>query len=150
MRKVKAPSFHLNIVNDPAVSYEVTDDRRMYNLIELVRNGVPFKQFKALWDATSFTLQEWASYLHISERTIQRYETENKSFDPTQSEKILQIAMLYRYGNAVFGDESSFSQWLQANNLALGGVQPKQLLDSSFGIELIKDELGRIEHGVLA
>ena len=40
--------------------------------------------------------------------------------------------------------------WLDAENIALGGVKPKSLLDSTFGIEIVKDELTRIEHGILA
>jgi len=31
-----------------------------------------------------------------------------------------------------------------------GSLKPKSLLDSSFGIRMISDQLGRIEHGVLA
>jgi len=34
--------------------------------------------------------------------------------------------------------------------IALGGVRPKDMLDTSFGINAIYDELGRIEHGIFA
>ena len=50
----------------------------------------------------------------------------------------------------MFGNKDYFNTWLNSVNLALGSLKPKQLLDSYFGIELIKDELTRIEHGVLA
>jgi putative toxin-antitoxin system antitoxin component (TIGR02293 family) len=103
-----------------------------------------------LYTEAAFSLSEWSKILHISERTMQRYETENKTFDPVQSEKIIQIAMLHKYGISVFGNSENFHTWLYAKNIALGGISPKDLLDSSFGIDLIKDELGRIEHGVLA
>ena len=50
----------------------------------------------------------------------------------------------------VFGGSTGFNTWLDTESLALGRVKTKSLLDSSFGIGLLKDELGRIEHGVLA
>ena len=43
-----------------------------------------------------------------------------------------------------------FEIWLNTLNVALGGIKPKDVLDSAFGIEWLMDELGRIEHGVLA
>ena len=58
--------------------------------------------------------------------------------------------MLNKYGIEVFDDQDKFNVWLLTKNVALGGIKPKDLLDSSFGIQLLKDELTRIEHGVLA
>ena len=71
-------------------------------------------------------------------------------FDTLQSEKILQIEMLYARGEEVFGDSEHFLIWLQTENLALGKIKPQDILDSGFGISLLMDELTRIEHGVLA
>lgn len=81
---------------------------------------------------------------------MQRYKKENKTFDPIYSEKILEITMLFNYGKEVFGDEDNFNTWLQTKSIALGGRAPKELLSNTFGIRLVKDELARIEHGVLA
>ena len=37
-----------------------------------------------------------------------------------------------------------------AENLALGGAKPKELLDNTFGITLIEEELVKIEYGIFA
>jgi len=58
--------------------------------------------------------------------------------------------MLYNLGTGIFGDKQRFDSWLESDNIALGGNKPKTYLDSTFGIGLLKDELIRIEHGVLA
>jgi putative toxin-antitoxin system antitoxin component (TIGR02293 family) len=58
--------------------------------------------------------------------------------------------MLYKFGVDVFGDKNKLNTWLNIENVSLGGAKPKELLDTSFGIGLIKDELNRIEQGVLA
>lgn len=61
-----------------------------------------------------------------------------------------ELKPLYQYGIKVFGDEEKFRAWLEIQNPALGNVIPKRLLDNAAGIDLIKNELIRIEHGVLA
>jgi len=116
----------------------------------MVREGVPFPYFTKLSTQIHFGFEEWSSYLHLSERTIQRYKKEKKSFDPIYSERILQIELLYKKGIHVFGIADNFYTWMDSPSVALGGVKPKDMLDTSFGITHIHDELGRIEHGVLA
>lgn len=125
------------------------DSSIMY-LIRIVRKGIKFKVFDLMLTTGPFTMKEWANYLHLSERTLQRYRKEKKVFEPLQSEKILELALLQKRGIEVFGNPDKFNLWIETVNIALGSVKPKELLDNSFGIELIKDELTRIEHGVLA
>jgi putative toxin-antitoxin system antitoxin component (TIGR02293 family) len=116
----------------------------------MIRDGISYFQFDKVSKKIPFTLSEWSRILHISERTIQRYQSENKSFEPLQSEKITQLTMLCNYGIQVFGSSDVFFKWLNEPSIALGGAAPKSFLDNSFGIDYIKNEIGRIEHGVLA
>jgi len=119
-------------------------------LIDTMRKGIAFNTFSKIAEASPFDLDEWSGFLHLSERTIQRYKKEKKAFDPIHSEKILEITMLFNKGHAVFGDKTKFNTWMSSNNVALGNIKPKELLDSTFGINLLRDELTRIEHGILA
>jgi putative toxin-antitoxin system antitoxin component (TIGR02293 family) len=137
-------------VNEPTVSYGSTDDNTVLSIMHMIRGGISYFQFDKVSKKIPFTLSEWSNMLHISERTIQRYQAENKSFEPLQSEKITQITMLCNYGIQVFGTSDVFFKWLNEPSIALGGAAPKSFLDNSFGIDYIKNELGRIEHGVLA
>ncbi len=134
----------------PDISFSLVNESDTISLIEMVRQGIKFTLFQAYALKSPFSLNEWSSFLHISERTMQRYQKEEKKFDPTQSEKILQITLLLQLGIHVFGDKQKFNSWIDSNNVALGGIKPKSLLDNTFGIELIKDELTKIEHGILA
>ena len=131
-------------------SYAHADDNSVFDIISAVREGIKFGVFAKIAAGFPFSLSEWSVFLHLSERTIQRYKKEKRTFDPLQSEKIVEISMLYTKGVEVFGDAPRFNAWLEANNVALGGIKPKTLLDSTFGINLLKDELTRIEHGILA
>ena len=124
--------------------------QNVYALIKAVREGIGFGNFKKLYEEAPFSIAEWAGYLHVSERTMQRYQKEEGTFAPPQSEKILEIILLIKKGEEVFGEAENFYAWLQATNLALGNIKPKELLDSSFGINLLNEELIRIEHGIFA
>ena len=137
-------------ITDPRISYNSIDDKDVIRFINTVRQGIAFPSFFTFVKKTPFSLSEWSFFLNMSERTMQRYKREKKSFDPIYAEKILQITLLYNLGIEVFGNKDKFNTWLETTSVALGGIKPKELLDNSFGIGLLKDELIRIEHGVLA
>jgi len=141
-----------NVVNEPIAlyGYQNFDDAGVFKIIDIAQKGISFKFFDNLVKKFPFTFQEWAEFLHISGKTLSRYQKEEKTFDTLQSEKILQIEMLYRRGEKVFGSSEHFLIWLQTENVALGKTKPQDLLGSSFGISLLMDELTRIEHGILA
>lgn len=132
------------------LNYSAADDNNILRLIDMVRQGIKFSSFTEFVKLSPFNLNEWSGFLHLSERTMQRYQKEKATFSVPHSEKILQITLLFNYGVEVFGNKTKFNTWLETDNLALGKIKPKQLLDNSFGIELVKDELTRIEHGVLS
>lgn len=135
---------------DPKLSYSSIDNNNVLSLIDLVRKGINIATFNLFANKSPFSLNEWSGFLHMSERTMQRYQKEKRSFDALQSEKIVEIILLYKKGTEVFGNDEKFNSWLETGNLALGNIKPKQLLDNTFGINLLKDELTRIEYGVLA
>lgn len=132
------------------ISFGWNDDQRSYILIKMVREGIPYHDFLAVSSLSPFTLKEWANFLNVSTRTLERHREENKTFRQEQSERILSIYQLLNYGVSVFGYKEGFFDWISAESIALGGVKPKDLLDTSIGINMVKDELGRLEHGILA
>ena len=152
MKKYKTSETSSSSVQEPSTSYgyQNFDDVGIFSLIDIAQKGISFKIFDGLSKKFPFSMQDWADFLHISGKTLSRYHKEDKSFDVLQSEKILQIEMLYKRGEDVFGSSENFLIWLQSENIALGKTKPQDLLGSVFGISLLMDELTRIEHGVLA
>ncbi len=126
------------------------DEHDISRLMKQAKQGVTFMAFKQMVKNSPFSEKEWARFLHLSERTLQRYEKTKTRFDPLRSEKILEIALLLKKGIEVFGDKSRFYDWLRTPNTALEAITPKEFLDNSFGINQVKDELTKIEHGILA
>jgi len=134
----------------PKLSYDSVDDRDILFLIKKSREGMKYDAFSALQKSIPLKPEDWSNVLHLSARTLQRYKKEKISFDPIYSERIIEIQLLFNKGLDVFGDKDNFYNWLKSKSIALGGISPVSLLDNTFGIMMLKDELTRIEHGILA
>lgn len=123
------------------------------DLVELVRQGLTRQALFHLANIFQLTPAEIASIFHISVRTLQRYkqkpEEDLEILEASVSDRLVQLAELYAYGLEVLGKEN-FLQWVQTSLRTLGGKRPKELLFSSIGIDMVKDELTRIEYGVYA
>jgi putative toxin-antitoxin system antitoxin component (TIGR02293 family) len=132
------------------ISLSNLDNRNVLSLIETSRNGLDLDTFDEIAGEFPFDLSDWSRILHISERTIQRYRKDKRKFDSLHTDRFLQILILLNKGIDVFGDTDNFISWLNSVNIALGSIKPIGLLDNSFGINLITNELIKIEYGVLA
>lgn len=120
-------------------------------LIESIRKGVSYALFQQLQSFSPFNEAEWAEYLNISQKTLQRNsKTEAFHFKPIHSEKIFELAEVSNLGSSVFDSPDAFRLWLNSPSPALGNHLPKQLIQNSYGKELVIDELHRINHGVFA
>jgi len=126
-----------------------TDLGNEADFIQLIRKGVPKKVLDHLMTRIGLTSSEMAFILHVSDRTLRRH-TPQTLLNQEQSERLIELARLYSRGEDVFGGLESFKRWMNSPILALGNVLPKDLLDTSLGIDMLMDELGRMEHGVFA
>jgi putative toxin-antitoxin system antitoxin component (TIGR02293 family) len=88
--------------------------------------------------------------LNKSMKTFQNYRDKKAALDVITSEKLLKLFALYSKGAAVFGSIDAFTDWLSKPAYGIGNQVPQDLIDTMTGIDLIKDELIRIEFGDLA
>lgn len=107
-------------------------------------------EFKKIADKTPFTQAEWASLLHVSERTLQRYAKNNGSFAPINAERALQIEKVLKEAKATFGKVENFYTWIKGNPYMLEGDLSFNSLTTYEGIQKVLIQLGRIQHGILA
>ena len=120
-----------------------------FDILKLSRQGLPKKTLLSLAQKISFTLQELAGVMHISDRTLQRYE-DAAIIKTEYAEKAIELARLYSRGQEVFGSMDKFKQWMRTPAHIYKGETPASLLDTSIGFDMIFKELGRIEHGIFA
>lgn len=119
-------------------------------MIFIIRTGVPYSLFNLIQHLTPFTEDNWADFLDISTKSLQRYKQTSKSFKSSQSEKIIEMAEVTNVGLDVFGDMDKFKLWLETPNFSLGNLNPLELLKDSYGKELVISELTRINYGILS
>ena len=119
------------------------------DLSDVSRKGLPKEALGHLAYFLSCSVHDVADLLPVTERTLQRYAP-RQPLNRVVSEHLLQLAEVAARGVEVFGDRAAFLAWLHHPNSALANHSPLSLLGSRFGAELALDELGRLEHGVVA
>ncbi len=110
----------------------------------------PLKKRHVIFISKKLGLQQkdTAELIGVSVRTYQR-QRKTANITNAASENVLKLAELFEIGLTTFdNDEDSFLTWLNASIPALNNEKPITLLSSNLGIELVKDELLRIEHGI--
>jgi putative toxin-antitoxin system antitoxin component (TIGR02293 family) len=137
----------LLIVEAPGVA--IIAGSGYFDYIQLSRSGIIKQALLNLSRQLSFSLTELAQVVHLSERTLQRYADDAKLSADT-SERAILLSQLYQRGTEVFGQLENFKEWMRTSLPAFNYQTPISLLDTTFGFQLIQDELGRIEHGIFA
>jgi len=154
-----------NELGEPAVAYNVSSTNLFataignaarqfnmmgsYDILKATRQGLPKHGLMALAKRISLTLQEFANIMHISERTLQRYD-DDEIIKTEYAEKAVELARLYTRGEEVFGSMDKFKIWMKTPVHVFRGDTPVSLLDTSIGFDMVFKELGRIEHGIFA
>ena len=118
-----------------------------HNKIGLVKNGISKKQLEAIKSETDFDYGTLSNLLSVSRTTLIRKKGEDK-FDASTSERIMRLAEILCYGREVFESREIFNIWVRIPSSGLGGKSPLELLDTLYGIDEVKKELGRIEYGI--
>lgn len=137
-----------NRVEEVAVKYSVTEND--FTTLKIANRGVSPDLFFDILDFSNFTKDELSEIMDLSFKTVQRYQKQNKNFNALNSEQLLKMVSLFQKGVRLFGNTESFNSWLRKPSYGLGNEQPFKLLQTSGGIDLIIEELYRIEHGALA
>lgn len=138
------------VVNDKQQSYGSFFSNKI-QVLNAIQKGVPFSFFHFLETHFPFSEAEWAVYLNVSTKTLQRNrKEENFYFKTIHSEKLLELAEVFYLGLSVFKSAEAFNQWFRLPIYSLNNLSPYNLIQTSYGQEFIADELNRIEHGVFA
>jgi putative toxin-antitoxin system antitoxin component (TIGR02293 family) len=113
-------------------------------LIDRIREGVKKADWKQLIKYTGSTEKEFEHILPASISSMQKKAVYSKE----TSERIYELARLFGLGYAVFDSKEDFRKWLMTPSRTLGNKIPFELLDSSFGFEMVENEIVRIQHNV--
>ena len=139
----KQPDSPADVVND--IAYQPA------YIVQHSRDGVGSARFFDLADSTGLN-RDWLAthFLGLSLKTLQRYAQEAKSLTPREGEAVLKLEALYKKGIEVFGNRDEFNSWLKEPEYGVGWQVPLELLSTSTGIDMVMEELIRIEFGATA
>ncbi|MBL4772451.1 MAG: DUF2384 domain-containing protein [Alcanivoracaceae bacterium] len=119
------------------------------DLYELSKVGIPKIALVSLVKNINTSMRAMSEILHVTERTLQRKKDQDL-LSENISEHVIQIAEVYMRGSQVFGNNDAFEAWMKAPSKAFANRKPKELLSSRYGVHIVLDELGRIEHGIFS
>jgi putative toxin-antitoxin system antitoxin component (TIGR02293 family) len=140
------PAYEPRTIPKPGGPFNFESLTSQYK-IGIIKNGITKTQLEAIKSETDFDYHTLSNLLAVSRTTLIKKKGEDK-FDQPTSERIMLLAELLSYGREVFESKDRFNTWLKEPSHAMSGKTPLELLDTLYGIEEVKKELGRIEYGV--
>lgn len=114
-----------------------------------IKQGLGPKALQDLIAITGATQTDIAQILDLTEPTLRKYIKTDKELNTGLSEHLIQLFELYDKGMDTFGSLEEFKNWLPHHNLGINAV-PMDLLDTFTGINIVMNELIRIDYGVTA
>lgn len=120
-------------------------------VVNTIASGVSFEFYHEIKSLAPFTEEEWAQYLGLSTKSLQRHrKEENFKFKPIHSEKLIELAEVIYRSYEVFDSKEKVNAWLESKAFSFGNLTPKELLKTSYGKDLLLAELTKIDHGLFA
>lgn len=118
-----------------------------YKKIETIKEGITKEELENLKEQTGLDYNVLAKILAVTKATLHNKKGKER-FDAFVSERILLLADIYSFGYTVFEDKENFNRWMKTPNRALGNAIPLNLAETIYGMEEIKNVIGRINYGV--
>lgn len=138
-----------NFVSEPQVAYQSQNVFRSsaFENIHRARVGISNDELLELMRDVELDDDQFAKILRMPLAGFRAMKKANR-LDVRISEQVIEFMQIVRLGKEVFGDKSLFNSWFKSPSIALGNSSPLSLLDTVFGRDEVKKELGRVAHGV--
>lgn len=123
-------------------------------MVDLAYKGLGGIEAGRVANLLAISDKEMARLLNQSVATFHR-QAKTDRLDAATTERLVLLAKLATYGISVFQDNvepsnGKFTRWLQRPLRLLGDRSPIDIMDTTTGIQLVEDILGRIEYGVFS
>lgn len=135
--------------HDQAVAYQALFENEVA-LLTSSKKGLDAKAALDFLNLSGFSHQQFQDTFKTTVKTIHNYVAQSQKLDASLSEKILKAFALFEKGITVFGSAAAFYKWLNVPAYGLGNQTPFDIMDTFTGMNLIEEELIRLEYGDLA
>ncbi|MDZ4657614.1 MAG: antitoxin Xre/MbcA/ParS toxin-binding domain-containing protein [Bythopirellula sp.] len=126
----------------------VGSPRSDFEFIQILRKGLPSKVIECVVKASAVSEDVIYKSLRIAKRTAARRKATSSKLKATESELIYRFSKVVVAATEILGTRDKAREWLLAENRALHGERPIDLLDTAIGFEDVMNVLHRIEFGV--
>lgn len=117
------------------------------DVVELLERGLTISSYLQVKEFAGFSHKDMAAILSVSAKTLETRKKTDK-LNSTASERLLKLAEVADLGIQVFTSATLFQDWLKKPLRPLGGKKPVNLMVNMYGLEIVRNLLGRIAHGV--
>ncbi len=139
MDSLDSPLGDMTRLSEPSAVYRSSAD-----VISAIRSGIRREEVLDFCKRIGRSLAGLAKVLPASYSLL----TKRDVYDAQVSERVMQIADLYSTGIKVFGAVERLNTWLDTPAPQVHGQRPFDLLDTAYGVDLVKRWLHRIDHGL--
>ncbi len=133
-------------VLEPMVAYGTF--KQEHSVSYTITENFTYNQFKKIAQKAPFTIGQWATLLHISERTLHRYAHDNSTFNGLLVERILLLERFIDTANTNLG--KAFKPWLDTQPFSIFPHKVFDILVTHEGIEEAMRIIMRIQYGISA
>jgi putative toxin-antitoxin system antitoxin component (TIGR02293 family) len=150
LKAVKSSELSESSISDSqVVKYYIAGRRHIID--ELNSNKKSSDILERLIKISSITNKVLAEKVfEISPKTLHTYKNSDKVMPVRINEQVLKLEELYKKGIELFESSQQFNKWLKIESYGLGNIKPIDLFNSITGIDLVYEELIRIEFGATA
>lgn len=117
---------------------------------DAVHKGFKPKVYRNIIKRTNLSQSEFHNVTHIPLSTIKRRLKNDERFNTQESDAIYRLAMLIKLATDLFSDEKRALEWMREGVYGLGGKRPLDMISTTVDFEIVKDLIGRVEHGVFS
>ena len=115
-----------------------------FNYIKLILTGIKSSSIASFLKHSNLSQKQLSKIIHLSERTLQR-NSPHKLLDLGASGKLIEICRLLHKSITVFNNKEKIMVWINRPNLQLNNQTPLELMETSLGMDMVHDELIKIE-----
>ncbi len=118
---------------------------------EQIQKGLPFSALENIKQAMGLSDEILSSVLEVSAKTTYRWRRTEKTRLPVSvSDRIYRFARLFALAESVLEDRDAAREWLQEEQVGLGGRTPLDMMRTEAGAREVESLLVRIEYSVLS
>jgi putative toxin-antitoxin system antitoxin component (TIGR02293 family) len=115
----------------------------------VVEAGLTVYTAESLRRRTHMTVKRFGRFIPRS--TLQSKRERDQKLSIEQSDRLMRLADVYAHAAVVFGDSERAERWMKRTNPQMPDERtPEEMLETSYGAQLVDDVLTQLEHGVLA